>query len=481
MRARAERTRAIRARIAAADSATRARIVGLAEQELGYREPGNYCTKFGPCEVWCSLFVTWVWRHAGIGVPSLPFTGNLYDWARAETVVRGPNATPEPGDAVLFGSGPANVYTSLHVGIVEAVYPHYLVTIEGDVIHDVHRFVIPASDALLAGEPGPIYAYASPLDRAGGHGYPATPAAVHSTVEWAASIAKATADTIPQALLTNRHLSQNAALAGPRLESTIRALSAFQHMPFHSADLNLNWTGVNRAGKVDVTVRAPLTMPYAELAWQRFLHRFNDSGGAYVASFQTYSGPPVAFSPPSISGRAVAGQTLTAVHGNWANSPTGYRDQWELCNRSGGACSPIAGTTGPTYTLTASDAGHVIRVQEIASNSLGAGRLSTSGQTAVVTKPPRPLRPSSPPVSHKPAAPKRPPRRAASSRRLGGCRSPGCTRSCSRRLRMPSGPSCGMCSSCRRWMPAAAGRSSRFRPRSSPPTPRTVMAAASST
>ena len=48
------------------DSAIRAQIVTLAEREIGYRERGDYCTKFGPCEVWCSLLVTWVWRHAGV-------------------------------------------------------------------------------------------------------------------------------------------------------------------------------------------------------------------------------------------------------------------------------------------------------------------------------------------------------------------------------------------------------------------------------
>ena len=32
---------------------------------------------------WCALFATWVWAHAGIPVPSIPFTGNIYAWAAA--------------------------------------------------------------------------------------------------------------------------------------------------------------------------------------------------------------------------------------------------------------------------------------------------------------------------------------------------------------------------------------------------------------
>ena len=50
---------------------------------------------------------------------------------------------PQPGDAVLFGTGPWTVDTSLHTGIVEAVYPGFLVTIEGDSLHGVRRYVVP--------------------------------------------------------------------------------------------------------------------------------------------------------------------------------------------------------------------------------------------------------------------------------------------------------------------------------------------------
>src|SRR5947209_474999 len=153
-----------------AASAVRGRILTLARQEIGYHEPGDYCTIFGPCEEWCSLFVTWVWRHAGVPVPSLAFTGYLYDWARSAASVRGRRSVPRPGDAVLFGSGPSSVSTSLHVGIVEAAYPGYLVTIEGDSLHGVRRFVVPVRTPQRVGEPGPIYGYASPVTPTGATG-----------------------------------------------------------------------------------------------------------------------------------------------------------------------------------------------------------------------------------------------------------------------------------------------------------------------
>src|ERR1019366_10530780 len=60
--------------------------------------------------------------------------------------------------------------------------------------------------------------------------------------------------------------------------------------------------------------------------------------------------PPVPsdLSPPSISGNASQGQTLTESHGSWSNGPTGYSYQWEDCDSNANNCSPIAGATGQT-------------------------------------------------------------------------------------------------------------------------------------
>ncbi len=117
-----------------APAGLRAAIVAAAESQVGADPvPGSFCNPFGPCEPWCSLFVTWAWQQAGVPVPSLAFTGDLYDWAAATTAVADPTAQPLPGDAVLYGTGPASVDTSLHVGIVAQVWPDgAVVTIEGD-------------------------------------------------------------------------------------------------------------------------------------------------------------------------------------------------------------------------------------------------------------------------------------------------------------------------------------------------------------
>ncbi len=355
---------------AAAASTTRQRIVALAQRELGYREPGNFCTKFGPCELWCSLFLTWVWRQEGIPIPSLAFTGDVYNWARASTYVEGPRHTPRPGDAVLFGTGPATVATSVHTGIVEAVYPGYLVTIEGDVVHNVLRFVVPMRDPQRIGEPGPIYAYASPGARTRVAGAAARAAAVR---------------TFPA--LSPAVIGRQAAMSGAAerpLARTIAALRAFQHMPYRMPNARINWTGVNRQGLVEVLVTSKMPLSYARHAWRRFLHRFDDAGHAYQVFFQAAPGAPVAGSPPSISGVPLEGQTLAESHGSWSSGPSAYAYQWEDCDSSGQSCSPIGGATSETYTLTASDVGHTIRVQESASNPDGVGQPATSQPTSVV-------------------------------------------------------------------------------------------------
>ena len=94
---------------------------------------GYFCNPYGPCEAWCSLFATWVWEQAGVPIPSFAFTGDMYGWAQSYTTVLPPTATPSPGDAVLYGTGPWSTSSSVHVGLVMQVWPDgAVVTIEGD-------------------------------------------------------------------------------------------------------------------------------------------------------------------------------------------------------------------------------------------------------------------------------------------------------------------------------------------------------------
>jgi hypothetical protein len=94
---------------------------------------GFFCNPYGPCEQWCALFATWAWRQAGIPIPSYAFTGDIYYWAADHGALLPPTATPEPGDAVLYGTGPQNVETSEHVAIVTQVWPDGSIdTVDGD-------------------------------------------------------------------------------------------------------------------------------------------------------------------------------------------------------------------------------------------------------------------------------------------------------------------------------------------------------------
>ena len=102
--------------------------------------------------------------------------------------------------------------------------------------------------------------------------------------------------------------------------------------------------------------------------------------------------------PPTISGTAKVGQTLTADHGTWSGTtPITYIYQWQRCDSNGGACAADGGTTTQaSYTVTSADTGKTLRVQVTATNSDGSAS-STSVPTSVVTA-------ASPPVNTAPPA-----------------------------------------------------------------------------
>src|SRR5205085_2944425 len=103
---------------------------------------------------------------------------------------------------------------------------------------------------------------------------------------------------------------------------------------------------------------------------------------------------PASVSPPTISGTAQQGQTLTEAHGSWTNSPTSFSYQWLQCDSLGGGCLPIAGATGQTYVPVVEDVGHKRRVQETATPAAGSSAPAPS-------HPPPPLGPP-PPASAAP-------------------------------------------------------------------------------
>jgi hypothetical protein len=75
---------------------------------------------------------------------------------------------------------------------------------------------------------------------------------------------------------------------------------------------------------------------------------------------------PISTSPPTISGSAQQGQTVTCSKGSWTNSPTSYTYSWQR-----NVATPI-GTGANTYTLTAADVNQAITCTVVAHNSSGS-------------------------------------------------------------------------------------------------------------
>ena len=94
---------------------------------------------------------------------------------------------------------------------------------------------------------------------------------------------------------------------------------------------------------------------------------------------------PQVVTPPSISGTAQEGKTLTGDRGDWSNKPKSFSYRWLRCGKNGANCSGISGATSTRYALTSADVGNTVRFRVIASNAEG-DTTADSVPTAVVQK-----------------------------------------------------------------------------------------------
>ena len=103
--------------------------------------------------------------------------------------------------------------------------------------------------------------------------------------------------------------------------------------------------------------------------------------------------------PPTVSGSARIGQTLSASPGTGSGDPTSFSYQWYDCAgtfgytpdawaNSNDGCAPITDATDSTYTLQDSDHGYTILAEVTATNGQGQTVVDSATTSAVVDPPP---------------------------------------------------------------------------------------------
>lgn len=121
----------------------------------------------------------------------------------------------------------------------------------------------------------------------------------------------------------------------------------------------------------------------------------NRAGSSTVASNPTGAisfGAPTNTAPPTISGTASPGNTLSVNHGQWTGKqPITYSYRWLRCEaQTGTNCSEISGATNTTYAVTGADVGRSLRVRVTARNDGGSQSAISAQRNVVGGSPPPP-------------------------------------------------------------------------------------------
>jgi hypothetical protein len=145
--------------VSAAGASTGARIVAIAESQVGQTEqpPGSnespaiaqYRTATAgaiPGAPWCAYFASWAAHQAGAPIGAhgegLGAVSEIWSWAQStgRAIPNGPGVVPQPGDLIVFGDE--------HVGIVKDVLPNGdIQTVEGNYENKVSENVRTPTEA----------------------------------------------------------------------------------------------------------------------------------------------------------------------------------------------------------------------------------------------------------------------------------------------------------------------------------------------
>lgn len=98
---------------------------------------------------------------------------------------------------------------------------------------------------------------------------------------------------------------------------------------------------------------------------------------------------PASTAIPTIVGKALVRQTLTAQTGRWSGMPSTFRFRWQRCAADRSRCRNVVGATSHRYRLVQRDIGSRIRVVVSASNLNGSSSTTAEATEVVRAAAPR--------------------------------------------------------------------------------------------
>jgi hypothetical protein len=89
--------------------------------------------------------------------------------------------------------------------------------------------------------------------------------------------------------------------------------------------------------------------------------------------------------PPTVSGLAQEGRTLTSTSGSWTGTAPSYSYQWQRCDSGGNGCADIAGASTSSYLVSGADVGATLRSQVTATNTAGSASQPSAASALIAS------------------------------------------------------------------------------------------------